>query len=370
MATGSAVKFAYYSGNNVPSVYDNDTIYFLEGSKEIRVGSKLLGNVDENAVSISDLQSVLESYTVKTVEVAGSGEVISGASFDNITGKLTLLTGTLPVLSKGVGSTINKDLKFGDTFEAITGSSVNGHTITDTKTNYTLPTVAAGQGIEVSEGGVVSLPSIFYNYLVEQTYNSPAISYFDVPGLSSVVEVGTDVVISSFSHSETMINNIQGNLTLKKGSTIIADNIVPVTSSSTVTLSSPVTITRNTAGTETLTLSGTTTLGGTISKNVSTSFYLPKFLGASTNTSVTSSEIVNMQKGQTFPTSITISDASYIYFVTDGTISSVKDSDTGFGVPLDPATTLSVNINGVAVAYHVYRTSNSILPGAYTFTIS
>ena len=81
-------------------------------------------------------------------------------------------------------------------------------------------------------------------------------------------------------------------------------------------------------------------------------------------------KILNMAKGKNMPTSITISSTSYIYFVTDGAINSVKDTDTGFGVPVESPVTTAVSINGVSVNYHVYRTTEQIMPGLYNFTIA
>lgn len=368
MATGNAVKFAYYAGDNVPSSYDNDTIYFLEGPKQIKVGSKLLGNVDENAVSVSQLQTILESYTVKTVEVTGTGNVIANASFNSASSKLTLTKGTLPVLSKGAASTNSQTLEFGGNFEAITSSSVSDHTITDTKTQFTMPTIVGGNGIQVS-GNTVSLPQAFYDYLVAQTFSTPTINTFTVNGLGSDAEVGTSVTVTGITHAETAIGGFSGKLSLKHGSTTLKADINPSTSATTVTISS-VTVTRNTAGTETFTLSGETTIGTSVTKSVSKNFYIPKFLGSSTSDSVSANQILNMTKGKNIPTSITISSTSYIYFVTDGAINSVKDTDTGFGVPVESPVTTAVSINGVSVNYHVYRTTEQIMPGLYNFTIA
>ena len=369
MATGNAVKFAYYSGSTTPSSYDSDTIYFLEEPKEIRVGSRLLANVDEDAVSTSTLQSILESYDVKSVEITGSGNVVAGASFNNATGKLTLTLGANEPLAKGVPVAESETLTFGGTFDATTGSAVSGHTITDTKTTFTMPSLTAGDGIEVS-GGAISLPKVFYDYLVENTFSMPVINTFTVTGLGSAAEIGTSAVVTGIVHSESFVSNIEGKLTLKNGNNTIRNDINPSSSSASVSLSSSVTVTRNSAGTETFTLSGTTTLGGTISKSVTKQFYVPKFLGSSSNTSVTSTDVLAMQKGQSIPTSITLSSTQYVYFVTDGTITSVKDTNTGFGVPVEAPVTLQVSINGVTVSYHVYRTSSSIMAGTYNFTIA
>ena len=226
----------------------------------------------------------------------------------------------------------------------------------------------AGDGIEV-DGYEISLPEAFYDYLVEATFEQPVISSFSVTGLGGAAEIGTSVNVTGFTHQETNVSNISGNLTLKHGSTTLDSNIAPSATSASGTFTQE-TVTRTSAGSETFTLSGTDTLGHAISKSVSKTFYVPKFIGSNANTSVTAAEILAMTKGQSQPTSITLTATQYIYFVTNGTISTVKDADTGFGVPIEAAVTQSVSINGVNTSYKVYRTSNRITAGAYRFTIS
>ena len=373
MAVGNPVKFIYVAtGGSIPSQYrdDPDTIYFLEETKQIKVGSHELANVDENAVSIDELAEVLEAYTVKSVLIEGNGETINGVSYDASSGVVTLTKGAFPSLAKGAEpSPATETLAPGGTFEVATGTSVSGHTITDNKKQFTLPQYSGSQGVNV-DGSTISLPQEFYDYLVQQTFATPTISQFTISSLGSSAEIGTSVTVSEFAHRETNITNIQGNLTLKRGSSTIMTGIAPSSSSATVTLDSPETVTRTTAGTETFVLSGLDKLGGTVSKSLSKTFYVPKFSGSDPDASVTAAEVLNMNKGQTIPTTVTTSGTAYIYFVTDGSISSVKDADTGFGVPVESPVTLSVTINSVPVSYHVYRTSDRISAGTYHFTIT
>lgn len=226
----------------------------------------------------------------------------------------------------------------------------------------------AGDGIQV-DGYEVSLPEPFYDYLVKQTFKTPVISAFAITGLGGAAEIGTSVNVSGFSHTETNITNISGKLTLRHGSTPIKTDIAPSATSASGTFSE-ITVTRATAGNETFTLSGTDALGQTVTKSATKSFYIPKFLGSNANDSVTATEILGMSKAQNQPTSITLGSTQYIYFVTNGTINTVKDSATGFGVPIEAAITQTVSINGVNVSYKVYRTSARINAGKYTFTIS
>ena len=322
-------------------------------------------------IQIPSLDPILQPYEVKSFEVTGSGNTVNNISFNSGTGKITATKGDFPTLSKGTSPTPEtQTLQPGGTFVVETGTTVSQHQITDNMKEYILPAYSGDKGINVN-GTTVSLPDEFYNYLVEQTYLTPVISSFSVTGLGSSAEIGTSVSITSIVHQETNITNISGTLTLKHGSVTLKSGISPSATSSTVSLDSAETVTRTSAGTETFTLSGTNTLGGSITKSVSKTFYVPKFLGASESSSVAASDILTFSKGQSIPTSITISGAAkYIYFVTDGTISSVKDADTGFGVPLETAVNQSVTINSVPVSYKVYRTSDKILAGTYHFTIT
>lgn len=226
----------------------------------------------------------------------------------------------------------------------------------------------AGQGIEV-DGFEVSLPDVFYDYLVAQTFDYPSITAFSITGLGGAAEIGTSINVSGFNHTEKNINNINGKLTLKMGSTTLASNVNPSATSATGSFTQQ-TVTMSSAGAVTFTLSGVDKLGGSFNKTASKSFYVPKFIGSNANTSVTSAQILTMSKGQNQPTTITLSSDGYIYFVTNGTINAVKDSTTGFGVPIEAAVVQTVSINGVNVNYNVYRTTNKIVVGSYSFTIS
>lgn len=371
---GNRVQFVYVStGGSLPESYPNaDTIYFLESLKQIQVGDKILGNVDDLAIHPDELAETLTAWEVKSVAFEGSGDNVSDISFDSETGVLTVTRSNLPVLSKGISpepEVVQLDPE--GTFDVSTGTTVDGHTITDSVVTYKLPdskVYTAGDGIVISDDSI-ALPQVFYNYLVNQTFDKPTIAAFSITGLGSSAEIGTSVTISSFSHRETNVDNIDGNLTLKHGADTITSSVTPSSTDASVSITSMV-VTRSTAGSESFTLSGIDTLGGNFSRSVSKSFYVPKFLGSDPDPSVTAQEILTFSKGSTIPTSITLSATGYIYFVTDGTINSVKDADTGFGVPLENPVTTSVTINSIPVNYHVYRTSDSILSGTYHFTIS
>lgn len=160
MATGNAVQFAYIStgGSLPPSYPDRDTIYFLEEAKEIRVGSQTLANIDTGAIHMDTLLEVLAAYNVKSVSVTGDeeGDNISNVTFNESTGQLKFTKSKLPVLSKGTTPVpTERTLAPGGSFTVLTDNSVSGHTITDSKTTFTLPKqfssmlVSKGSGSEL-----------------------------------------------------------------------------------------------------------------------------------------------------------------------------------------------------------------------------
>lgn len=370
---GEPVKFVYVAtGGFVPAeMRDNaDTIYFLEETKEIKVGTRLLANVDEDAVSISDLAGILEAYTIKSIVISGSGDTVNDVSFDPSIGQITLTKGAFPSLAKGPDpSPTEVPLAPGDSFEAEISTSVSGHIIIDNKKQYTLPTYVGDKGIDI-DGTVVSLPQKFYDHLVEETFERPEISMFSVTGLGSDAEIGTFLLVSSFTHSETDIDNINGTLTLRRGAATLKTEISPSSSVDTVYLDNAEAVIRSEPGSVTFTLSGVDKLGGTIVASQTKNFYAPKFLGYSSSSSITDSDVLEMSKGPSMPTIITLPSTAYIYFVTDELIDIVKDADTSITVPVESPVELSVSINGIPTTYHVYRTSNRILAGTYHFTVS
>ena len=214
----------------------------------------------------------------------------------------------------------------------------------------------AGDGIVV-DGYEISLPEAFYDYLVEQTFETPTISALAITGLGGAAEIGTSVSVSAFTHTETNIANISGTLTLKHGSTTIASNIAPSASSATGSFTTR-TVTRTSAGSETFTLSGTDALGRTVSRSVSKSFYVPRIYGTLTSDTATAAQLLAMTHAQSYgsPQSVTLSAAGYIYLASQSAISTVKNYDTGFGVAMTSLGTQTLSINGVNVTYNVYRT--------------
>lgn len=206
----------------------------------------------------------------------------------------------------------------------------------------------------------------YKEYLDKQLYQAPAISTFTM--VSGSKEVGQSFTVSSFTHKETNVGNINGKLTLKKGSTTIMSNIDPKSASTAVNLSTAQTVTMTSAGTVTFTLSGTNTRGAAFSKNSSVSFYFPSWYGYASTSSITSTNGLTKVSSATLDgeKTVTTTDVGYVYFVTTDTISKITSS--GFDVTTTHST-LTLNINGVSKSYNVYRT-NELNPGTLVYKIS
>lgn len=303
---------------------------------------------------------------------AGSIDLISGLRPKN-NGTFPLINAPDVLVNEESGARLDealaatdehfKDVSVDPTSGTMTFTRESGETVEVTPQ----PAIEAGDGIEVS-GNTVSLPQAFYDYLVEETFETPAIAEFTIMD-PYPYRIGEGVTVDHLSHRETNVGNITGNLTLRYENTTLLSDIAPSAAAVTIDFAAQ-TFTRDTAGTMTFTLSGTNARGHAFSKTASKTFFVPKFLGSSAAASVSAQDILNMRSAQNVPENMTLSETEYIYFVTDGTISAVKDALTGFGVPIEEAVVTEVSINGIAVNYNVYRTSNRIVAGAYRFVIS
>ena len=227
---------------------------------------------------------------------------------------------------------------------------------TDESVTITLPSVD-GSSIVASNTGEIALKQEYIDYLDAQIYAYPAITSFDI--VSGSKEVGTTLSISTFSHAESNVGNIDGNLTLKRGSTTLSSTIAPKSSSTSVSITDSVTPTS--AQTITYTLSGTDTRGNLISKTDSINFYFPSFVGASASTTVTPSTVTSsftkVASSSLSGTKSIPANTQYVYFITTSNISSIKGTN-GFAVTYSKLNDITLSINGVNKVYNVYRTDN------------
>lgn len=220
--------------------------------------------------------------------------------------------------------------------------------------------------------GKISLSEQYKTYLDNQLYQPPTISAFNIVGSNAEV-TNTAISISSFTHTETNVGNINGTLTLKRGSTTVKSGISPSASSASVTISDS--YTPSTAQTVTYTLSGVNTKGTAFSKTDSVTYYCPHYYGAlsvdklTAGSNITSLGLTKHSfTGTNWTGTISVETAAndYVYFVT--TDNSVTFKSGGFDVTTTK-TTQSFTVNGTTQTYYVYRT-NKLAAGSNTFVLS
>lgn len=228
--------------------------------------------------------------------------------------------------------------------------------------------------IKYNEEGQLTLNPVFLEYLQNATYVKPSIKAFTPDSLKANYIVGEKISSSSFTHYESEIGNIKGNLvfTITGG---YSENITPVTSSTAITLAEPFEAEFKTHGQSvSFKLSGTDVKGNAISTTVTRYAYYPFYHGTSTANEVNA----ELAKGLTCKTGITpgtytytLSSNSYVYWFTTTAISSIKDTNGNVidYVNLDDLT-MPVIEGGADITYKVYRTSDMLVSGSWKFTIA
>lgn len=198
-------------------------------------------------------------------------------------------------------------------------------------------------------------------------YVAPTISTFTITPSTSSYKLPATLTLTGITHKETNVSNIVGNLTLKRGSTILRDSdITKSAASAIVTVSDTVTLT---ASGVTYTLSGTDKKGDTFSKTVSVSAYYTSYFGASENSTVSNNLIAGLTDTNSASLggtrTVTITDTSkYVWFISTRAISSIKSS--GFEVPF---TLVNDSYTYNEASYKCYRTTEKVVVGDNTFVI-
>jgi len=89
MATAnSRVQFVYVSGSELPGTTDANTVYFVAGAQALYVGSTLIADHQ-------DLSSFALAEDIPTITISGTGDDVTGASWDSSTKTLTITKGSL-----------------------------------------------------------------------------------------------------------------------------------------------------------------------------------------------------------------------------------------------------------------------------------
>lgn len=202
----------------------------------------------------------------------------------------------------------------------------------------------------------------------EINYVKPTIASFSLTPTLTYIKLNTTTTytLTSITHKETNIGNINGTLTLKRGSTTLKSNISPTTSSSTITVSD--TITLSTSETQYV-LSCISKKNETISATVTVRGYWTSFIGASTSSTVSDSVIKSLTDTNSMSLSgtrtITTTAGQYVWFISTNTINKVTSS--GFDVPITLVNSSYSYQNGT---YKCYRSSSALTAGTHTFVMS
>lgn len=229
-----------------------------------------------------------------------------------------------------------------------------------------------------TEDKVLYLNEAYAEYLKQVTYANPTIAAFSMSPSGTSVEVGTTYSPTSFTHRETNVDNISGNLTLtsnrKSGYSL---DVVPSGSSATVSLSGQgLAYTLGANDSVTFTLEGESTentnpSGMDFSRTVTISSYFPCYYGANGSATITNVTGLTKKNSGNIAGTYTIDVAAnqYVWFVTRGTVTSVKSS--GFDVPMNDPITVNLTFGGTSYAFKAYRVEGQVtVAGSYTYTVA
>ena len=209
----------------------------------------------------------------------------------------------------------------------------------------------------------LKLPDKWITYLTKQTFAVPVIS---LSGISSQnVEYGK-TISGTFSHKETNIDNINGNLTLYKNNVSVKSGIVKSATNVAIDYSVNDIITSQII----YKLECIDTLGTKRNSSVTFNAYKPSYYGSNAAESITSVDGFTKKASATLGTiDITLTSKQYVYFVVSGNINKVTSG--GFDVPVQKQSSqIDIDLNGQTVKYNVYRTQGAVQAGDNTFVIS
>ena len=223
-------------------------------------------------------------------------------------------------------------------------------------------TVTAGDGIEI-EDGEVSISRTFYDYLVAETFEAPAIS-LTIAGLSGAHEIGTAVTVSTFSHKETHAQNlVSGSLKLYRESAEI-QAVTPSETTETAALTSPVTEAGTNAGSVTYKLQGTDALGNTRGASVTGAWYryVYSMVGSPDAAPTIASQCVKQADINAFTASgadFTYTAGSCLWLLTTNQNARIQTNVLGQWADVTTHSAGAVNFtqaNGAEATYYAYRT--------------
>lgn len=199
------------------------------------------------------------------------------------------------------------------------------------------------------------------------TYKAPAVSVFSLNPSSGSYKLPANYQLLKITHRESNAENIAGKLTLKRGATVLKDDIEPSAVSADITVSDS-SFALSSSGIS-FTLSGTDKKGNAFSSTATVSGYHTAYFGASASAVLTASEVQALTDANAARLSGTrtvsfTGSAKYIWFCS--TASSLSVTSSGFTVPLVSGGTVTIN----GQTYYCYRTAETVLAGTHTFAVA
>lgn len=198
-------------------------------------------------------------------------------------------------------------------------------------------------------------------------YVTPTIDIFSRTPSANTYKLPATFTLTKITHRETNIANIDGNLTLKRGSTVLMSDIAPSATSVDIEISDTVILTPSGV---TYTLSGVDKKGKSISRSVTISAYYTSYIGAAEDDTVSDALIASLTDINSASVAGTkavnfTGSAKYIWFVSTRAISSIKSG--GFDVPYTLVNG-SYSYNGTT--YKCYRTAEQVVTTENSFVIT
>lgn len=236
--------------------------------------------------------------------------------------------------------------------------------------------VTAGDGIEVVDNEV-SLNKTFYDYLVRETFEVPAIS-LTIAVLSGAHEIGTAVTVSDFAHRETHADNLRsGTLKLYRQNAEV-QTVTPSESTTTTALSSPITEAGTEAGSVTYKLQGTDTLGNARSASVTGTWYRYAYsrVGSPDVVPTSASQCVKQTNINTFATNgadFTYTVGSCLWLLTTKANAKIQTNVLGQWADVTTHSAGAVSFtqaNGATATYYAYRTDTFTGAGTAKYRVT
>lgn len=202
--------------------------------------------------------------------------------------------------------------------------------------------------------------------LTEMHYVAPTVSSLSLNPAGSY-KLPKSYQLLKITHRESNAENIAGKLTLKRGATVLKNDIEPSATAAEVAITDSAVVL--TASGITFTLIGVDKKGNAFSKTATVSGYYTAYIGASDNVAPTAAMVqgltdVNAARLSGTRTVTFTGSKKYIWFCS--TVSALSVTSSGFTVPLTSGGTVTVN----GQTYYCFRTADKVLAGTHTFVIA